>query len=355
MKPINIISTAKKYYNLRDFKKLINKSLNQLASIITQHFKGISHSLIKKTFWDLVDEKVSDDPNNIYIKIAYLEGRVISYDILYRKRKIRLEDRNLRNQWFTYILGRILKYELKIKDEFFAKLYSHFPVVDPKTMMSLYEEMIRLFERSELKEVLEDQNIDPISKMMEFKGFYSRYYETFLGRCEYFGIELGKHENNKIYGNDLRNIFQLRARNRSGKIQNNKDERTPPLLCDNNLDMLIHIRNAISHSGRCIEVNSEDSCVRIKDFKGSICTFDRVFTFPQLWNIIYKIIIMDREFETVTLFIAIFRQIRLANRVYNIKLKCFKCEYIGEYYVPPSKVYVTCKKCKQQLHTKGFK
>ena len=85
MKPINILITAKKYYNLRDFEKLINDSLNQLASIITKHFKGISHSLIKKTFWDLVDEKISDDPNNIYIKIAYLVGRVISYDILYRK------------------------------------------------------------------------------------------------------------------------------------------------------------------------------------------------------------------------------------------------------------------------------
>ena len=306
MQPINIIKTARKYYNLKDFKKLINDSLNQLASIITKNFKGISHSLIKKTFWDLVDEKIGDDPNNIYITIAYLEGRVISYDILYRKRKIHLEDRNLRNQWFKYIFGRILKSEPMIKDEFFIKLYSHFPVVDPTTMTSLYEEMIRLFERSELKEVLEDPNIDSFTKMIEFKIFYSRYYETFLGRCEYFGIELGKHENNKIYGNDLRKIFQLRQRDHSGKIENNKNERTPSLLCDITLDILIHIRNAISHSGRCIEVNSKENNVRIKDFKGNVCTFDKVFTFPLLWSIIYRIIIMDREFETVTLFIAIF-------------------------------------------------
>lgn len=355
MKPINIIKTARKYFNLKDFREQINKSLNQLASIITQHFKGINHSLIKKTFWDLVDEKITDDPNNIYIKIAYLGGRVISYDILYRKRKIHLEDRNLRNQWFTYILGRILKYEPKIKDEFFIKLYSHFPVVDPKTMISLYEEMILLFERSELKVILEDRNVDPFAKMMEFKGFYSRYYEIFLGRCDYIGIELGRHENNKIYSNNIRNIFQLRVRDRSGRIKNNKNERAPPLLCDITLDMLIHIRNAISHSGRCIEVNSKENYVRIKDFKGNICTFDKVFTFPQLWSLIYKIIIMDREFETVTLFIAIFRQIRSANRVFNIKIKCFKCDYIGEYYTPPSKVYVICKNCREKLHVSGFK
>ena len=148
---------------------------------------------------------------------------------------------------------------------------------------------------------------------------------------------------------------RIRERDRPGRIEKNRNERTPPLLCDITLDMLIHIRNAISHSGRCIEVNSKENYVRIKDFKGSICTFEKVFTFPQLWSIVYKIIIMDREFETVTLFIAIFRQIRLANRDYNIKLKCFKCAYIGEYYVPPTKIYVTCKKCKQELHTIGFK
>lgn len=354
MKPINIFTTAKKYYNLREFEKMINKSLNQLSNLLTQRFKGIRHSLIKKTFWDLVDEKIGDDPNNIYIKIAYLEGRVITYDILYRKRKIQLEDRNLRNQWFKYLLGRLIPYEPKIKDVFFAKLYSHFPVVDPTTMISLYEEMIRLFEKGELKDLLENPTIDPYKKMMEFKDFYSRYFETFLGRCEYFGIELGNHEGQKIYGNDIRSIFQLRDREKDGTVKSVKDERTPPLLCDDVLDLSIHIRNAISHSGRCVEVDPNGNYVRFKDFKRNKCTFNKNYTFPQLWGIIYKLIILDREFETVTLFIAIIRQIRMANKLYNIQLNCYKCGYIAIYYLSPLRVYITCKNCKEKLYVKGF-
>jgi len=355
IKPINPIDTGKKFINYWDFEKLINRTLNKMATLYTDNFKGVNHPLVKKTFWDLVDGKLIADPYNWYVRLAYIAGRVVTYDILYQKRKIEKETRQLRNQWFRYIFTRVMKFEPLISNEFFATLYSHFPVVDRDAMLSLYEEMIRISEKDKLKQTLDDPNIDSFDKIIEFKKFFIRYYEIFLGRCEYIGIELGKHED-KNYGNDLRKIFQLRPKDNNGNITADGNDRSPPRLCDNVLDMFIHIRNALSHSGKCVIVQRKNNNVRFSDYNmGGVCTFDKTFTFHELWIITYWVIIMDREFETMSLTFAAVRQIRDANKTYCTYVKCHICGKMDYYYIPPNKTHIICRKCRTKHSITSFK
>jgi len=90
--------------------------------------------------------------------------------------------------------------------------------------------------------------------------------------------------------------------------------------------------------------------VRIRDFtSGGKKNFERVYTFEELYDYYYLLLILLGEFELVALMIALHRVIRELNFKHIKKLIFNFCGYESVVFVPPERNNVVCKKCKSRF------
>lgn len=97
--------------------------------------------------------------------------------------------------------------------------------------------------------------------------------------------------------------------------------------------ILKHFRNAIAHPEMGIILLKKENKVRIRDFdeRKNVFTYDKNFTFHELWLIVYLLTILDNELDPITLTFTVFRQIRELNKRYLV-VKCTICgEYVAFY------------------------
>jgi hypothetical protein len=332
--PINPFVSFKDYIDNEENRRFINDFLEKIADQFFKFFPGISSDLLKKTFWDLLEGKTLN-PFNWYVKASFFIGRIIFYKILRRNGRISEETYQISYQFFDYLVNRTMPHEIMIDKDFFGKIYSGFPVVNLKEMVFLYREAISMHEEDNLKEVLEDPNVDPIKKIRKFKENFLNGYQRFIGRCQHYGDELSKFEGNKRFGrwgNRISDIFQSPA---------------PPNLIKDVLNTHRHIKNAISHSdsGGIVLING-DREVRITDktSQGTI-TFQKDYPLSLLWYIYYSLIIIDKSFEIFALSFALCREAREMN---DQCIFIFICDYnhFNEVFMLPNKQYIVmCKEC----------
>lgn len=331
----NHIEFYRKKLDYHEYKFEINKYINKLVHEFTKAYKGITNYRVREVFWDLVDENISYNPRNWYHVFASFMGKLVTFEILYVKKKINKFHKEMHNEWAGYLANLLIPHEPKIQNKFFIELIQNMPVPDYETVIELYEEGIILFNEN-LKEIFFNKSINPYERILKFKSNFSNLFEVFLSKCAFVDQELSKH-GKTAHINSLYEIFQL----------NNTNERTPPKLLRNNLVVVNHLRNAISHGSNTGIVYFKEKGIRVRDSnsRGKL-TFDHFFTFEELYDYYYLLLILLMEFELVALMLSLHRVIRELNIKYNKKLICSICGHESVVFVHPKKVNVVCDKCK---------
>ena len=331
----NYIEFYREKLDYHKYQSKINKYTNKIVHAFTKKYKGITNYRVLEVFWDLVDIKVNYDQRNWYHVFASFIGKLVVFEILYDEKKINKFHKEMHNEWTGYLVNLLIPHEPKIPNKFFIELIQNMPVPDYETVIELYEEGIILFNEN-LKEIFFNKSINPYERILKLKSNFSNLFEVFLSKCRFIDQELSKH-GETAHINSLHEIFQL----------NNSNERTPPKLVRNNLIILIHIRNAISHSSTSGIVHFEKKGIRVRDFdsKGNL-TFEIFFTFEELYDYYYLLLILLMDFELMALMLSIHRVIRELNIEYNKKFKCPICGYVSVVFIHPERTNIVCDKCK---------
>jgi len=316
----------------------IDNYINKIIHEFTLVYKGITNYRIREVFWDLVDKKIEFDLGSWYHVFASLMGKLTAFEILFEEKKINKFHKDARNEWIEYLAKLLIPYEPMISNKFFIELIQNMPVPDYDTVLELYEEGIILFNEN-LKKIFFNNSISPHEKILKFKTHFLNLFEIFLAKCSFIDQELSKH-GETAHKNNLHEIFQL----------NNLNKRTPPKLLRNILVVLNHIRNAISHSSKAGIVYFEEKGIRVRDFnrKGKL-SFERFFTFEELYDYYYLLLILLMEFELMALMLSLHRDIRELNIKYNKRYKCSICGHEGVVFVYPERSNVVCDQCKTRL------
>ncbi len=326
------------YREKRDYHKYqleINNYLNKIVHEFTIAYKGITNCRIREVFWDLVDNRINYDPRNWYHVFANLMGKLTVFEILFVEKKINKFHKDARNEWVGYLAKLLIPYEPMIPNKFFVDLIQNMPIPDYESVIELYEEGMILFNEN-LKEILSDPVISPHEKILKFKAYFMNLFDVFLGKCSFLDLELSRH-GETTHINSLHEIFQL----------NNSNKRTPPKLLSEMLIVLNHIRNAISHGSKAGIVHFKEKGVRVKDFKrNGKLSFEHFFSFEELYDYYYLLLIFLMEFELIALMLSLHRVIRELNIKYNKRFKCSKCGYENVVFVYPNRTNVVCDKCK---------
>ncbi len=332
--PINPFVSFKDYIDCEENRDFINDFIEKMTQNFVYFFRNISPDLVKKTFWNLMEGKKLN-PLNWYVKASFFMGRIIFYKILSKIGKISEENYQIGYQWFDYLVNRTIRHEINISNDFLRKIYSGFPVTNLKEMLSLYREAISMHEEDNLKEILDDLNIDPVIKVRKFKENFLNAYQRFLGRCQHYGDELSKFEGKKRpgrWGNRISEIFQSPA---------------PPNLIKNVLNTHRHIKNAISHSDSGgIVLKNSDKEVRItdRDSRGRV-SFQKDYPLSFLWYIYYSLLIIDKGFEIFALFFSLSREAREMNDRCTYIFIC-NCNNLNvEFMLPNNQYIILCKEC----------
>ena len=348
MVPRNPFKNSRNRINFKKHNSIINEKVNNFVGNLKTHFNWINPKEILKLFWNLLDENFKPDPYNLSVKIAFLAGRFVITDLLLEEKKINKQEFEIFHQWYKYLCERIIPCVHRIPDYFFGSLVSGIPILNINPIIALFEKAIKLFSQTpNLKDFLLDEKIDPIEKIMKFEQHYTKLYSAFLNKCELFGFELGKFEGGKNYRNDLRRIFHLSVRNEKGIIIHPGGKNKPSELIDLILDSLIHIRNAISHPDKGgIRLVRKDF-VKIVDCKdtGEI-TYEKEYNFAGLWQVIYVLTLFEIGFNTMALFIDIFKHAMFLEFRYSVLFIC-DCNYFDKYLILPKTKFVICKSCKK--------
>ncbi len=335
----NHIEFYRKKLNYHKYEAEINDYINKIVHEFTLAYKGIKNYRIRDVFWDLVEKKVNYDPGNWYHVFASLMGKLTVFEILFVEKKIMKFHKDAHNEWVGYLASLLIPYEPTIPNRFFIELIQNFPVPNYESVLELYEEGIILF-NDNLKKIFFDMSVSPYEKILKFKANFTNLFEIFLGKCYFLDQELSK-QGEIAHINSLYDIFQL----------NNSNDRSPPLLLKNLLIGLIHIRNASSHGLKAGIIYIEGKGVKIKDYKrnGEI-SFERLFTFGQLYDYYYMLLILIMEFELMALMLSLHRVIRELNLKFNKKLKCSICGHESVVFVYPKRTNIVCRKCKTRHH-----
>lgn len=335
----NHIEFYRKKVNYHNYKFQINKFINQIVHEFTLNYKGITNYRVREIFWDLVDGNIEFDPSKWYHMFANLIGKLAIYEILFEKNKINKIHKDIHNLWAGYLADLIIPYEPYIQNIFFANLIQNLPVPHLETLLELYQEGVILFNEN-LKTIVLNNSIHPSKRILKYKTHFLNLFEIFLGKCEYIDQELSKH-GGKLHQNRLHEILQL----------NNSNKRTPPKILRDVLLTLNHIKNAISHSSKAgIIYIYKLHKVRVRDFtSGGKKTYEKIFTFEELYDCYYLLLVILMEFELVALMLTLHRVIRELNFKYNKKLVCKVCGYESLVFVPPERNNVVCKNCKSRF------
>ncbi|MFW9972604.1 MAG: hypothetical protein ACFFDF_20630 [Candidatus Odinarchaeota archaeon] len=334
----NHIEFYRKKLDYHKYQFEINKYINKIVHEFTLVYRGITNYRITKVFWDLVDEKIEYDPGNWYHVFASFMGKLTMYEILFVEKKINKFHKDIHNEWAGYLAELLIPHEPMIPDKFFINLIQNMPVPDYESVLELYKEGILLFNNENLKQILFDISIEPQEKILKYKVHFLNLFEVLLAKCSFIDQELSRH-GETAHINSLHEIFQL----------NNSNERTPPKLIKKTLIVLSHIRNAISHGSTAGIVYFEKKGVRVRDFRGNgKLTFEHFFTFEEIYNYYYLLLILLMEFELVALMLSLHRIIRELNIKYNKKFKCSICGYESVVFVHPERTNVVCDKCKKR-------
>ncbi|HEC40412.1 hypothetical protein LCGC14_0697930 [marine sediment metagenome] len=335
----NYIKIYRDKLDYHKYEREINKYINKLVHEFTVAYKGITNYRIREVFWDLIDEKIEYHPRIWYHVFANLMGKLAAYEILFVEKKINKFHKNIHNEWVGYLANLLIPYEPMIPTKFFNELIQNMPVPDFESVLELYEEGIILFNEN-LKEIMLDPVVSPYKKILKFKANFSNLFEIFMSKCLFLDQELSNH-GETAHINSLHEVFQL----------NNSNERTPSNLLREMLILLNHIRNAISHGSRAGIVYIKKKGVRIRDFKANgKLTFERYFSFEELYDFYYLLLILIMEFELMALMLSLHRVIRELNINYNKRFICSKCGYESVVFVHPERTNVVCNKCKTRHH-----
>lgn len=335
----NYIEFYRKKLDYHKYQHEINRYINQIVHEFTLVYKGITNYRIREVFWDIVDNKIQYDPGNWYHVFANFMGKLTTYEILYEKKKINKVQKDIHNNWAGYLSKLIIPYEPLISNKFFIELIQNMPVPDYESVLQLYEEGMVLFNNENLKEIFSDVLISPYEKILKFKINFNNLFEVFLAKSFYLDRELSK-QGETAHINSLNEIFQL----------NNSNKRTPPKLIKERLIVLNHIRNSISHASKAGVVYWKKRGVRIRDYnRNGKLTYEGFFTFEELYDYYYMLLILIMEFELVALILSLHRVIRELNIKYNKKFNCNNCGHESVVFIHPKKVYVICDKCKQRF------
>lgn len=338
----NYIKFYRERLDYHKYQSEINKYINKIVHEFTIHYKGITNFRIPEVFWDLVDDKIEFDPGNWYHVFANFMGKLVVYEILFVKKKINKWHKDVHNEWVGYLANFIIPFEPKIQNKFFIELIQNMPVPDYETVIQLFEEGVILFNEN-LKEIFFHEDISPHERILKFKANFKNLFEVFLGKCAFVDQELAKYGEIR-HVHSLHEIFQL----------NNNNKRTPPELIKKVLIILNHIRNAISHGSKAGIVYFEGKGIRVRDFKrNGVLSFEYYFTFEELYDYYYILLILIMEFELLSLMLTLHRVIRELNIKYNKKFKCINCGNEKVVFVQPMKTNVVCDKCKMRYNITG--
>jgi len=161
-----------------------------------------------------------------------------------------------------------------VSNDLIWRFCSDFPVPEPdlETSITLYEEAI-LDRDNNLKNLLETSLINSTQRIKQFKTEFIKYYGIFENKCKYMEKVLANIEGRKAQ-NAMCDIFQL----------NNNNDRTPPILIRDTLNLLRHLRNSITHN---LFTDLHNGRVRIRDKnRRNGWTFDKTITIKNLVNLI---------------------------------------------------------------------
>lgn len=335
----NHIEFYRKKVDYHEYEFQINKYINQIVHEFTKVYKGITNYRVREAFWDLVDGNIEFDPSKWYHMCANLMGKLTIYEILFEKNKIDQFHKDVHNLWAGYLANLIIPYEPDMPNYFFAKLIQNLPVPHLESVLELYQEGSILFDEN-LKSIILNNSILPSKRILKYKTHFLNLFEIFLGKCEYIDQELSKH-GEKLHQNRLHEIFQL----------HNSNKRTPPELLRNVLLILNHIKNSISHSSKAgIVYFDELKKVRVRDFtSGSRKTFEEFYTFGELYEYFYLLMVLISEFELIALMLALHRVIRDSNFKYNRKHVCNVCGHESVVFIHPKRINIVCDKCKSRF------
>ncbi|MFX1260232.1 MAG: hypothetical protein ACFFAN_20470 [Promethearchaeota archaeon] len=335
----NYIEFYRKKLDYHNYESKIDKYINTIVHEFTLHYKGIINYRIREIFWNLVDNKIEFDPGNWYHVFANFMGKLVIYEILFDEKRINRWHKDVHNEWTVYLAKLIIPFEPMIQNQFFIELIQNMPVPDYETILELFEEGVILF-NDNIKEIFFDKNISPYERILKFKANFKNLFEVFLAKCSFVDQELAKYgETSHIHS--LNEIFQL----------NNNNKRTPPELLRQVLIVLNHIRNAISHGSKAGIVYIEGKGIRVRDFKrNGALSFEYYFTFEELYDYYYILLILIMEFELISLMLTLHRVIRELNIKYNKKFICPKCGIENVVFIHPNRTNVVCDKCKMRYH-----
>lgn len=325
--------------DLIDFHKYeaqINVAIDQFFKLYSPLLEILSIEQIKRAFWNLAeemdDERLSDW-NDVFCVLIL---RVIMYDILLDEKRIHPSVKSIHREWINYLIERILPKSSTISNDFFATIYEELPAPFPDRISAktLIREEADIIKESGLPDILFDENINPITKLRRFQEAYLNLYEIFLRRCQYIEKEMAKVEDRRAL-RKMYDIFQL----------NNNNERTPPKFIEKRLIILIHIRNACSHKNISL---IDKETVRIIDQKpntGEI-TFKEEKAIPELWNYFYVLELLDMNFSTIALTIALKRELELYAYNNTIIFNCRDCGKVQfGLFLPHMQIFI-CRTCK---------
>ena len=335
----NHIESYRNKIDFNKYQKQIDRLINRIVHTFTQTYKGITNYKVRETFWDLVSGTIEFDPNKWYHVFASHMSQLAMIDILFKENKIDQFHNNLHNSWAEYLTILILPYEKDIPNAFFANLIQNLPVPHLENVLELYQEGVILF-KVNLKKTMLDASIDPSIKILKFKANFVNLFEVFLSKCEYIDQELAKY-GEILHQNRLHDIFQLK----------NHNERTPPELIRKVLIILNHIRNSISHASKAgIIYNEKKKKVQIKDYSaGGKQSFKENFSFNELYEQYYLLLMLIMEFEIVATFLTLHRVMLDLNQKYNKRVICNVCGYESIVFAPPKRKNLVCNKCKTRL------
>lgn len=348
MVPRNPFKNSKGHIIIKKNDCKITDKVKNFAGMFKSHFNWINPNEIVKLFWNLLDEKFRPDPHDLNVKIAFLAGKFVIIDILLEEKKINKKEFEIFHLWYKYLCKRIIPCVHKIPGKFFGSLVSGVPIININPIIALFDKANKLFSQTpNLKDFLLDNKIDPIEKIIKFEEHYTKLYPAFLNKCELFGSELGKYEGGKNYRNDLRRIFHLSVRNEKGIISKTGGKHKPPELIDLILDSLVHIRNSINHPDKGGIRLARKDFVKIIDCKetGEI-TYEKEYNFAGLWQVIYILSLFEIGFQTMALFIDVFKHGLSIESRYNVLFVC-DCDYIEKYFILPTTEFIVCKRCKK--------
>jgi hypothetical protein len=334
----NPFKVAKDNIDFTEYKEEVESFIEKYIKIFKNLYHWINVDEVKEYFWKLVEEADVFHPNNWKVNMCYFLGKILSSKALLHIGIIKQQDYDLSIQWFDYLVSRISPHITKISEEFLGKIYDNIPVMESPQAKSLLDRMVRVYGTNNLIEVLQNSEIGITDKIRTFDENYRLHYSYFLTRCQHIGDELNRLENPnnlKIWGNDLEKIFFL-GKNHS---------KTPPLLVEDTMFELKHIRNALSHPESGAFFNIDEKLIKITDKKseGKI-TFSRIVEVEDLWKFYYDLINLDRTLDIFALFVQACLQLKKENETNTVIFNC-SCGNVSKAYISPKTKKIVCNKC----------